>query len=352
MGQIQIKRRQKAPAPPVTDAAVRAQLAWAAGAQQFEHRDPLYHVTESFQQTFDWIGKQHAQRLGQQGSGGFSPAETPEEGQPAREERQSRDTSAQGFYQAKDEQRQQALGRFSETAFQRGNLAGAVIQGTGKMMLVSCLKRTVGQSQPQKEQQKKLFEGASQQRNVPGHSPDQVIFNRGFAHSAVGLVVDTLRDARRTVDSMADLAQGKSEMGCGSGADTLRTMYPFLDDSRERGLLEQYRQQLRTAGEGQERAALQNATARMEALIEKKAQMKLEFTNKLRFLSDRATEALEVFSQPGFSTALDQALREALGAEEPPPLEGEGGGDGAASGPGAGAPDGTETGPEDGGAPP
>ena len=91
---------------------------------------------------------------------------------------------------------------------------------------------------------------------------------------------------------------------------------------------------------------------RMEALIEKKAQMKLEFTNKLRFLSDRATEALEVFSQPGFSTALDQALREALGAEEPPPQEGEGGGDGAASGPGAGAPDGAETGPEDGGAPP
>lgn len=159
MGQIQIKRRQKAPAPPVTDAAVRAQLAWAAGAQQFEHRDPLYHVTESFQQTFDWIGKQHAQRLGQQGSGGFSPAETPEEGQPAREERQSRDTSAQGFYQAKDEQRQQALGRFSETAFQRGNLAGAVIQGTGKMMLVSCLSGRWGNPSPKKNSRKSCLKG-------------------------------------------------------------------------------------------------------------------------------------------------------------------------------------------------
>ena len=332
MGQIQIKRRQKAPAPPVTDAAVRAQLAWAAGAQQFEHRDPLYHVTESFQQTFDWIGKQHAQRLGQQGSGGFSPAETPEEGQPAREERQSRDTSAQGFYQAKDEQRQQALGRFSETAFQRGNLAGAVIQGTGKMMLVSCLKRTVGQSQPQKEQQKKLFEGASQQRNVPGHSPDQVIFNRGFAHSAVGLVVDTLRDARRTVDSMADLAQGKSEMGCGSGADTLRTMYPFLDDSRERSLLEQYRQQLAQAGDAGEKQVLQNALARTRSLINKKAQMKQEFIQKLRFLSDRATEALAEMEEAGFAEQVARALEQEEVPQEPPEPPEDGGGDGAAEG--------------------
>lgn len=332
MGQIQIKRRQKAPAPPVTDAAVRAQLAWAAGAQQFEHRDPLYHVTESFQQTFDWIGKQHAQRLGQQGSGGFSPTETPEEGQPAREERQSRDTSAQGFYQAKDEQRQQALGRFSETVFQRGNLAGAVIQGTGKMMLVSCLKRTVGQSQPQKEQQKKLFEGASQQRNVPGHSPDQVIFNRGFAHSAVGLVVDTLRDARRTVDSMADLAQGKSEMGCGSGADTLRTMYPFLDDSRERSLLEQYRQQLAQAGDAGEKQVLQNALARTRSLIDKKAQMKQEFIQKLRFLSDRATEALAEMEEAGFAEQVARALEQEEVPQEPPEPPEDGGGDGAAEG--------------------
>lgn len=332
MGQIQIKRRQKAPVPPVTDAAVRAQLAWAAGAQQFEHRDPLYHVTESFQQTFDWIGKQHTQRLGQQGSGGFSPAETPEEGQPSREERQSRDTSAQGFYQAKDEQRQQALSRFSETAFQRGNLAGAVIQGTGKMMLVSCLKRTVGQSQPQKEQQKKLFEGASQQRNVPGHSPDQVIFNRGFAHSAVGLVVDTLRDARRTVDSMADLAQGKGEMGCGSGADTLRTMYPFLDDSRERSLLEQYRQQLDQAGDAGEKQVLQNALARTRSLIDKKAQMKQEFIQKLRFLSDRATEALAEMEEAGFAEQVARALEQEEVPQEPPEPPEDGGGDGAAEG--------------------
>ena len=121
------------------------------------------------------------------------------------------------------------------------------------MMLFSCLKKTVGQSQPDRWQQKKLFEGASSMRNVPGHSPDRVIFNRGFTNSAVGLVVDTLRDARRTVEDLQDLVLGKSEMGA-AGGDTLRTMYPFLDDSRERGLLEQYRNQIRTARDSQEKA--------------------------------------------------------------------------------------------------
>ena len=227
------------------------------------------------------------------------------------------------------------LRRFSETAFQRGTLSGAVLQGTGQMMLFSCLKKTVGQSQPDKWQQRKLFEKASPARNVPGHSPDKVVFNRGFTDSAVGLVVDTLRGARRTVEDMRDLALGKSEMG-EQGADTLRTMYPFLDDSRERALLEQYRGQLRDASSADEKAALQTAAARMEAMVAKKAQMRQEFANKLSFLADRATEALEAFSEPGFSGALDQALREAVGAEEPPPEDGEGAADGAAVEPGEG----------------
>jgi len=62
--------------------------------------------------------------------------------------------------------------------------------------------------------------------------------------------------------------------------------------------------------------------------------MRLEFMNKLRFLSDRASEALEELEQPGFSEALDTALRRALGAEEPPEDgEDDGQADGAADGP-------------------
>ena len=334
MNRIYIRRRTEAePAGPKDlSRTLRRQMAWAAGTEQFQHRDPLYHVTESFQQTFDAMGRRHAAQL----AGGETEEHAgAQPGQPQEEAGQMPDpTSARGFYERSSPDDQDMLRRFSETAFQRGTLSGAVLQGTGQMMLFSCLKKTVGQSQPDKWQQRKLFEKASPMRNVPGHSPDKVLFNRGFTDSAVGLVVDTLRDARRTVEDMRDLVLGKSEMGQ-DGADTLRTMYPFLDDRRERELLEQYQQRLRKTEDTQEKAALQNAAARMEALIGKKGQMKQEF---IRFLSDRATEALEVFEAPGFAGALDQALREAAGAEEPPPDEGGNGADGAADA-GAGVPE-------------
>ena len=329
MSQIRIRRREPAgegPAKKNLEQTLRRQMAWAAGTEQFQHRDPLYHVTESFQQTFDAMGRRHAAELA-----GGRPAG--EETAPAQAEQTPDPTSARGFYERGRPEEQDMLRRFSETAFQRGTLSGAVLRGTGKMMLFSCLKKTVGQSQPDKWQQRKLFEKASPMRNVPGHSPDKVVFNRGFTDSAVGLVVDALRGARRTVEDMRDLALGKSEMG-EQGADTLRTMYPFLDDSRERRLLEQYREQLKGAAGAEEKAALQTAVARMEALVGKKAQMRQEFINKLGFLSDRATEALEAFGEPGFAGELDRALRQAVGAEEPPPDEGEGGGDGAAVEPG------------------
>ena len=334
MIQIRARRREKETAPQAKglEQTLRRQMAWAAGTEQFQHRDPLYHVTESFQQTFDAMGRRHAAQLaGQQqeqaaeGHGGQQQAgQMPDP------------TSARGFYERSSPDDQDMIRRFSETAFQRGTLSGAVLQGTGQMMLFSCLKKTVGQSQPDKWQQRKLFEKASPMRNVPGHSPDKVVFNRGFTDSAVGLVVDALRGARRTVEDMRDLAMGRSEMG-EHGADTLRTMYPFLDDSRERHLLEQYREQLRGAGEAGEKAALQTAIARMEALVEKKAQMRMEFTNRLSFIADRATEALEVFSEPGFAGELDRALRQAVGAEEPPD-DGTGDDDGAAVEPGQGSP--------------
>lgn len=335
MGQLQIKRKQTPPVAPVTERAVRSQLAWAAGAESFQNRDPLYHVTESFQQTFDAMGQRHAAQLAEQ-SGAQATLGNPQR-LTAPEEQRGTDTS--GFYQRGSPDEQAMLQRFSEVAFQRGTLSGAVLRGTGQMMLFSCLKKTVGQSEPQMWQQRKLFEKASAHRNLPGAAPRKAVFNRGFTGSAVGLVVDTLRDARQTVDDLTLLAQGRSNMGA-KGADTLLTMYPFLDDSRERALLEDYRAQLAGLDEGApQRSILQNAVVRTEALIAKKAQMKLEFTNRLRFLSDRATEALAVFEQPEFAQELDTALREAL-AEEPPDT-GEGGDHGTA---GADA-------PQDGGTP-
>lgn len=344
MGSIQKRRRAAQARPPSKESgleqAVRRQLAWAAGTESFQNRDPLYHVTESFQQTFDAMGQKHAREAaGEQRSREPRPEGPGRRTAPGNGDRAD-PASARSFYEEPEARDQDMVRRFSETAFQRGALSGAVLQGTGRMMLFSCLKKTVGQSQPVKEQQRKLFGTASQLRNIPGAGTGQVMFNRGFTDSAVGLVVDTLRDARRAVADLQDLLQGGlSETEAGSyGADTLRRMYPFLDDSRERELLTQYCAQLdglETSDSG-EKGVLQNAISRTRALINKKTQMKTEFINKLRLIADRATEALTEFEEPGFAAALDTALREAVGAQ--PPDGGEGGADSGAADQGQGGP--------------
>lgn len=349
-GMSRIQKRRGAPElqPPADERrlerAVRQQMAWAAGTEYFQHRDPLFHVTESFQQTFDALGRGHARQAA--GKGPEEEAQPQGRGRPEQAKEMPDPLSARSFYERSGER--DMLLRFSETAFQRGTLSAAVLRGTGRMMLFSCLKKTVGQSQPVKNQQRTLFEASSQARGVPGRDTTQAVFNRGFTDSAVGLVVDTLRDARRTVTDMQELLRGgldRTEAGA-HGADTLERMYPFLDDSRERELLARYHARLSgpeplSAGE---KGLLQNAADRARALVDKKAQMRTEFINKLRFISDRAGQALEELEEPGFAEELDAALRESAGTDG-----GEGGADGGAADPGQ---DGAEagTGPASGGA--
>lgn len=132
---------------------VRRQIAYAAEADSFQHRDPLYHVTESFHQTFDAMGRARA------------PGETGKTGDDGQERQRQRagpepalvpeDAPARGFSEAGGNRNM--LRRFSEIAFQRGMLSGAVLRGTGKMMLFSCPKKTAGQFQPVNEQRRKLF---------------------------------------------------------------------------------------------------------------------------------------------------------------------------------------------------
>lgn len=284
---------------------LQRELSWAAGTEAFRHRDPVYHVTEGFRFAFDRSGQRGAQAAERRSTSplvsdssiaGFSGAWKEQ----AEDTRRSADRTAPGT--------QTPMRQFAQAAFQRGNMAGAVLQGTGKLMLISCLRRTAGQSQPTKEQQRTLFDTGAKIKKVPGFDPNKVVYNRGFVNSAVGLVVDALQDARRTVELMTGLVQGGKGLGPREGADTLRTVYPFLDDSREQGLLEQYRRSIQTAQTPEEKALLHSAIIRTRALVEKKAQMKQEFIQKLRLLSDRANEALEEFQAPDFVDSLMQAL--------------------------------------------
>jgi hypothetical protein len=329
------KNKQTAAGPaPVTKQAAEEGLAWAAGTEQFRHRDPLYHVTENFQQTFDRIGRSHARAL----VGGFLPEEEEEKDERGDQPREGRDEGgAKELQDAEDREKRlrtgnasNALTRFSDIAFQRGAMSASVLNGTGKMMLVSCLKRTVGESGPKRTQEQDLLETGSQIRNIPGRSPDRMVFNRGFARGALGIVVDTVRDARRVVDSMADMAAGTGELEAGdSGA--LRTMYPFLDISRDLALEAEYREKLAACTDPAEKPILQNALVTVLSLKAKKAQMKNEFINKLRFISDRATETLAELEAPG---ALEEIQASVWGGREPdlPENPEEGAGDDAPDG--------------------
>ena len=346
--QTKVKKKQPAPAP-LTQPMVQRQLAGAVDAGAFQHRDPLWHVTESFQQTFDRIGRRRAAQLTLESEGGaglsavlggFS-AETARQQQEAA--RPGADRSAQRGAAPTRERKAQyhpelpqgPIQTFSETAFQRGNLAASVLQGTGRMMLATCLKRSLGQAEPLQHRQN-LFAGGSQARTVPGSAPDQMVFWRGYAQSAVGLVVDVLTDARAVVDSMAQMAGGTGALEENEGAQTLRRVYPFLDDKREQALLARYRAQLAETRDPREKPVLQNAIVHTHALIERKAQMKEAFINKLRWISDKAQEALQEMES---ADTLEEVARELAEMPLPPPPEppgkpgGKGDGQGAAAKP-------------------
>ena len=318
-----LQKKIAVPVSPQAKEQVHAQLMHAVGGSIRSQRDPVSYVTESFRQSFDRLGAQRTKELL---SGENNEYEKPEEGNPEfSESLQSTQEPAKQDHPVADSGKASPLRHFSELAFQRGKLSASVLRGTGKMMLVSCLKRSLGPD-PNGSEEQELLQSGAQQRDVPGHTPDSVLFKRGVTENAVGLVVDTLRDARRVVQSMEALATGTGEVRGEIEGSTLRTMYPFLDDSRERTLLEDYRNQLRESTDVDEWALLQNALVHTRALMDKKAQMKEEFINKLRLVSDRATETLAELEAPG---AADEIAAAVLSPEEeellpPPPPEDDG----------------------------
>lgn len=310
---MQIKKNRKAlPLPEAeTKKSTEAKFAWAVGATWLEQHDPLYHVTESFQQSFDRIGRSHAAA-----AAGFESkaedASQEEKDQPENERGQENGkttedgprAAAPGKERIGDRQEETPrLTKFSEIAFRRGAMSSAVLNGTGKMMLVSCLKRTAYQHEPRRLQQRTLSVREARIRPIPGHSPDQLLVNQGFAHSALGIVVDTLRDARRVVESMTQVACSADE-ATQSDRAALYRIYPFLDDSRDAALEAEYRAKLAGCTDERMKPVLQNALVRTLSLRAKKAQMKNEFINKLRFISDRATETLSELEAAGIEDEL------------------------------------------------
>lgn len=116
-----VKRRQaQAAVPPVTEKDTRRQLAWAAGSEFFSHRDPLYHITEDFRQTFDEIGRRHAAALAGESAGGFTRTEqaaqppqwAEQQTGPVRDAQKPNPTNAKDLYQMRWSDNQDMVRRF------------------------------------------------------------------------------------------------------------------------------------------------------------------------------------------------------------------------------------------------
>lgn len=349
-GQFVKKRRPKEPAAfggPVSQDAVRRQLAWASYTEQFQNRDPMFHITENFIRSFDAMGSVQAEKLSHsmksEGPGLTDPlGRKDSERKPTQEEQAQPMRDSQAFDLGGDDgskalYRQsrmneefeenrhgngQLMNKFSEMTFMRGKMSAAVLRGTGNMMLFSCLKRTLGQSQPMKLQQRKLFQGASRQWKPMNTKPaDQqsttLVRNEVFEDSAIGLVFNVTKDARRTVDQMSELV----ELG-GTGTETWERMMPFLSFQKEQTLLDQYQKRLDQLGTGakdeKERAVITKAVTRTQTLLAKKKQMRNEFMFKLRAISGQAREAAALFSDETFQAALRRMLTEQTPFSEPP----------------------------------
>lgn len=278
--------------------SVTRQLAWAAGMERLKNRPPSYQLSEQFQEEFEHLGRK-----------GFDMSDK---------------------YQTRPGD--DRLKAFRDISLQRGALSAGIVSGTGKMMLVSCLKRTLGQERPFQLRERKLFQSISVHRDLPESRNVTEVVNRGFTDSAVGIVTDTLKNARTTLDGLEKLAQGESQIDGISGMGTIRKMYPFLFSDREEALLRHYAEKLKplaekkelSEAEAAEKRMLENGRAKIEALLNKKQQTKREFLQKLRVLRERAEEAEQNFSDPEFLEQLSRFNGEAEeSAEDPKPPETE-----------------------------
>jgi hypothetical protein len=329
-------RRKKMPARLAPDAGAqelelmaRRKILASVGATHFEHRDALVHLSERFFENFDLVNAMTGAE--------FEPTETESgketEGGAAADLRSAAD--AGGFLMprgAGGDNEEAGSGakadsdfarRFRQVAFDRGHLIGAVMRGenAARLMFFSCLKRTVGQSEPRHFRQRKLFQsGASMQRNLEGRDAGKVIFNRGEPESAIAVAVSSLRNARNTVNALAAFARGEGGLPEASGAATLRKMYPFLNDEEDRSDIDVYGAMLSALADTPENTAtrlvLRQAQFQARAVIEHKARLKHRFLRELENFSEKAEQAEHLFDSESLRREAIEGV--ALTARESP----------------------------------
>ncbi|WP_278942931.1 hypothetical protein [Anaerotruncus colihominis] len=266
----------------------------------YRTRDPVYSITEAFSTRFTLEGQRLTGQMLEQS------------GQPL-EKGAARPAAEQMPYQVSETQRQSGLRlqKFADAAFSKGTLAAGILGGQGRMMLISSLKRTLGQPEPVNERQQILKGACSVQKNLPGNE-GQVVYNRQDVKSAVGLVVGSLRSAGRLFQTMAEAAEGPQSPLAQADNEILLRMYPFLSVRDDQKTLHAWRGRLKELEIGEanreEADVLRRGIASLEALIQRKQAQKIQFISRFSILRDNAEQAEQLFSAEGFAEELAAEL--------------------------------------------
>ena len=254
------------------------QLRYMAGAERFKERDPVYHISETFCTRFENFGRAESEKFYNSALDGGQSVQRGRDDAVSGADGNGGNVTDSLFFK-----------NFSDTAFRSGKLFGSVRNGSGKMMLTSCLNRAACPSESVR--QRKLFKGSTA-RDIDGSFGDKVVLNKGVADSAVGIAVSALKDSRRVVESFIKVAGGIKIAGGknsdGSGSETMHKMFPFLTLKYDRECLEKYNAGLKNNDSPEQRDILKRAAAKTTAVIEKKELMRVRLIDSLRALSENA----------------------------------------------------------------
>lgn len=301
--------------------ALYAQISSAAGRSS-RSPDPAYMAGMQFRQTFDAVGA--GNRLLQSGGEAHAHREgRREDSLPPERERELRRKHDSPVY--RHSRRKLAQGgfcdRFASYAFSGGTLAGAVLAGRGEHMLVSCMERAAGSE----KKQKLLGESAAEQR-LAG-TPARVVTNNE-AHSAVGLVVESIRGATRTLDVIRSLAEGSGSSPDTPleqrGVQTMRELYPFMRLREDDEFIARCKTRLKEldGDDSQkalsERQAVNAALTKAQAVREQKKAQQRVFLTKLAEMRANAARAEELFSSDGFAEYIAQRVSGEHMEDDPP----------------------------------
>ena len=304
--------------------SVEAELAQIAGLEKASSRDPVHHLIEHSRGMFDLLGRVNAEKMMDPERDSFDAVnkELSDSGAKGKHEQaleDSRSKSGGGSENDTQEDGGMETGefyrRFSETAFTKGKLMCAVEQGGGKMMLTSCIRRTVDQSPPTDSRQSDVRERGATRMRVPD-SRASLSYHK-FTRGALSLVVETAQNLTKTLETMERMASGDVDDRLGlPDIDTASRMYPFLNTRPEKQKLESYREQLRGLPDGDKKRALEYGINRLNTIIDHKNRMRVNFLFELRKLLDDSRRAAELFSQPAVGEEILENLLK--GAEGDP----------------------------------